>query len=240
MTEPERLSKRLTQQLPCSRREAELYIEGGWVTVDGRVIEEPQHKVHDEKIALLPGAVAQTLPPVTLLLHKPAGMGCGLGANSIQQLLTLANRHPDDASGVRPLQRHFQRLDLLTPLETDASGLLVFSQSHAVIRLLKEQGAALEQEYVVEVSGEMIDHGLKRLAHGLSYKGAALPPCKVSWQSETRLRFAIKAVQPGQLRFMCEAVGLQVLGMRRLRLGRVGLAKVPAGQWRYLGANERF
>src|SRR5690606_10055191 len=118
-TEPERLSKRLTQQLPCSRREAELYIEGGWVTVDGRVIEEPQHKVHDEKIALLPGAVAQTLPPVTLLLHKPAGMGCGLGANSVQQLLTLANRHPDDASGVRPLQRHFQRLDLLTPLETD-------------------------------------------------------------------------------------------------------------------------
>ncbi|MBC9251521.1 RNA-binding protein [Pseudomonas alcaligenes] len=240
MSETERLSKRLTQQLPCSRREAELYIEGGWVTVDGRVVEEPQFKVGDQQIALLPGAVAETLPPVTLLLHKPAGLGCGMGANSVQQLLNLASRSPDDASSIRPLQRHFSRLDLLTPLETDASGLLVFSQSRAVIRLFKEDGDQLEHEYVVEVAGELAGNGLKRLAFGLSYKGVTLPPCKVSWQSETRLRFAIKAVQPGQLRFMCESVGLQVLNIRRLRIGRTGMAKLPVGQWRYLGAHEKF
>ncbi len=240
MTEPERLSKRLTLQLPCSRREAELYIENGWVTVDGRVVEEPQFKVRDEKIALLPGAVAETLPPVTLILHKPAGMGCGMGANSVQQLLTLANQMENDASGIRPLQRHFTRLDMLTPLETDASGLLVFSQNRSVIRLLKDDADQLEHEYVVEVSGEMVGNGLKRLAFGLSYKGVTLSPCKVSWQSETRLRFAIKAVQPGQIRFMCESVGLQIVGIRRLRIGRTGMAKLPVGQWRYLAASEKF
>lgn len=240
MSEPERLSKRLTQQLPCSRREAELYIENGWVTVDGRVVEEPQFKVRDEQIALLPGAVAHTLPPVTIILHKPAGMGCGLGANSVQQLLSLANQAENDASGIRPLQRHFTRLDMLTPLETDASGLLVFSQNRGVIRLLKDDGDQLEHEYVVEVSGEIASNGLKRLAFGLSYKGVTLAPCKVSWQSENRLRFAIKAVQPGQLRFMCESVGLQVDGIRRLRIGRTGMAKLPVGQWRYLGPNEKF
>ncbi|MWV15785.1 RNA-binding protein [Pseudomonas sp. L-22-4S-12] len=240
MSEPERLSKRLTQQLPCSRREAELYIENGWVTVDGRVVEEPQFKVRDEQIALLPGAVAQTLPPVTIILHKPAGLGCGLGANSVQQLLTRANQMANDASGIRPLQRHFTRLDMLTPLETDASGLLVFSQNRSVIRLLKDDGDQLEHEYVVEVSGEIASNGLKRLAFGLSYKGVTLAPCKVSWQSENRLRFAIKAVQPGQLRFMCESVGLQVDGIRRLRIGRTGMAKLPVGQWRYLGPNEKF
>lgn len=45
MSEPVRLSKRLIEQLGCSRREAELYIEGGWVTVDGVVVEQPQFKV---------------------------------------------------------------------------------------------------------------------------------------------------------------------------------------------------
>src|SRR5690606_16540707 len=118
--------------------------------------------------------------------------------------------------------------------------LLVFSQSHAVVRLFKEKGATLEQEYLVEVTGTLDEKGLKRLAFGLSYKGVTLPPCKVSWQSETRLRFAIKAVQPGQLRTMCEGVGLQVLGSRRLRVGRTGLGKLPVGQWRYLGSNEKL
>ncbi len=240
MSQTERLSKRLIQLIACSRREAELYIEGGWVTVDGQVIEEPQHQVLNEKIELLPGAKAETQPPITLLLHKPVGLGIGLGANSTQQLLSHAHHWSEDASGIRPLHRHLRRLELLTPLETDASGLLVFSQSHAVQRLFQEKGAELEQEYLVDVTGSLDDKGLKRLAFGLSYKGAALAPCKVSWQSETRLRFAIKAVQPGQLRYMCESVGLQVQGIRRLRFGRTGLAKLPVGQWRYLGLQEKF
>lgn len=240
MNTSERLSKRLIQLTACSRREAELYIEGGWVTVDGQVVEEPQHPVRDEQVALLPGARAETQPPITLLLHKPVGLGCGLGANSAQQLLSHAHHWSEDASGIRPLNRHLRRLELLTPLETDASGLLVFSQSHAVQRLFKEKGAELEQEYLVDVTGQLDAKGLKRLAQSMIYKGATTLPCKASWQSETRLRFAIKAVQPGQLNFMCESLGLQVQGIRRLRFGRTGLAKLPVGQWRYLGLNEKF
>ncbi|MFG0382099.1 rRNA pseudouridine synthase [Pseudomonas sp. zbq_18] len=240
MTEAERLSKRLIQQIACSRREAELYIENGWVTVDGVVVEEPQFPVTHQQVALLPGAKAETQPPITLLLNKPAGLGCGLGANSCQQLLSHAHRWADDPSGMRPLQRHLRRLELLTPLETDASGLLVFSQSPGVIRLFKDKGATLEQEYLVDVAGSLDERGLKRLSFGQTYKGVTVPPCKVSWQSENRLRFAIKAVQPGQLRHMCESLGLQVQGIRRLRFGRTGLAKLPVGHWRYLGANEKF
>lgn len=240
MTSTERLSKRLIQQIACSRREAELYIEGGWVTVNGEVIEEPQFPVSDQQIALLPGARAETQPPITLLLNKPVGLGCGLGANSAQQLLSHTHHWDEDASGVRPLQRHLRRLELLTPLETDASGLLVFSQNPGVIRLFKDKGATLEQEFLVEVAGSLDERGLKRLSFGQTYKGVTVPPCKVSWQSENRLRFAIKAVQPGQLRHMCESLGLQVLGIRRLRFGRTGLAKLPLGRWRYLGATEKF
>ncbi|RXU38912.1 hypothetical protein B0A94_10305 [Pseudomonas syringae] len=81
---------------------------------------------------------------------------------------------------------------------------------------------------------------LARLAHGLVYQQRSLPPCKVSWQNEERLRFAIKHVQPGQLRYMCGEVGLDVVSLRRLRVGRVSLGKLAIGQWRYLPAGERF
>ena len=56
MSEPIRLSKRLIELVGCSRREAELFIEGGWVTVDGEVIDEPQFKVDNQKVELDPQA----------------------------------------------------------------------------------------------------------------------------------------------------------------------------------------
>lgn len=58
MTDPIRLSKRLIELVGCSRREAELFIEGGWVSVDGEVIDEPQFKVTTQKVELDPEAKA--------------------------------------------------------------------------------------------------------------------------------------------------------------------------------------
>lgn len=236
MSEPVRLSKRLAELLPCSRREAELYIEGGWVTVDGQVVEEPQFKVQEQAIVLLPGARAESQPPITLILHKPAG----LDAEHAVELLGAASRAADDSSGVHLLKRHLQRLSVPLALESEASGLLVLTQNWGVIRKLTDDFSKIEQEYIVEVVGSLSPEQLKQLQFGMSYRGRPLSPCKVSWQSETRLRFALKAPQPGQLGHMCRAVGLEVVGIRRIRIGGMAMAKLQPGQWRYLGANERF
>ena len=237
MSDPVRLSKRLAELLPCSRREAELYIEGGWVSVDGQTVEEPQFKVQPgQDVVLLPGARAESQPPLTLILHKPAGVS----VEQAQALLGAATRSADDASGQRLLKRHLQRLSTPLALESSASGLLVMTQNWGVIRKLTDDFSKIEQEYIVEVDGSLSEEQLKRLQFGLSYRGRPLTPCKVSWQSETRLRFALKAPQPGQLQHMCQAVGLQVQGIRRIRISRLAMAKLPAGQWRYLGAHERF
>ena len=158
-------------------------------------------------------------------------------------MAALANaqtRWADDPSGLHLLQRHFHRLTPLVPLDAEASGLVVLSQDGRVWRRLTEDADQIEQEFVVEVAGEIGPYGLLRLNHGLSYRGRELPPCKVSWQNEFRLRFAIKRVEPGQIRDMCAQVGLQVLAMRRLRIGRIGLAKMPEGAWRYLPVGEKF
>jgi 23S rRNA pseudouridine2604 synthase len=56
MTVPVRLAKRLAEMLACSRREAEQYIAGGFVRVDGVVVEEPQHRVQAQKIEISPEA----------------------------------------------------------------------------------------------------------------------------------------------------------------------------------------
>ncbi len=209
MTEPVRLAKHLAHMLNCSRREAEQYIAGGWVTVDGVVVEEPQFRVSGERIEVSKDASLLALASVTLLLHKPADMD----ALSAAELLTPANHSGQDRSGIRPLKKHFTGIEFLTPLSAPASGLVVFSQDWHVARKLREDASVMEHEVIVQVAGSIKPGGLERLNridHGFTFNGMLLPPAKVSWQNETRLRFALKGERPGQIAFMCESVGLSV------------------------------
>lgn len=240
MSDPVRLAKRVTELAACSRADAEQYIRNGWVQVDGRVVENPAHAVTSEEVTLDEEARLEAVEPATVLLHKPAGFDAISGANPAAALVRPDTRWAEDPSGVRMLERHFHRLTPLVPLDADASGLIVLTQDGRVWRRLTEDGDDIEQEYVVEVSGDIAPYGLRKLNHGLHYNGRALPPCKVSWQNEVRLRFALKGVQGGQLRDMCAQVGLEVVSIRRLRIGKIPLAKMPAGTWRYLPAGERF
>lgn len=240
MSEPVRLSKRVADVAHCSRLDAEQYIKGGWVSVDGKVVEIPHLLVTDEVIGIDPDARLQAVEPATILLHKPEGFDTISGLNPATSLISPDTRWAEDPSGVRVLERHFQRLTPLVPLDREASGLMVLSQDGRIWKRLTEDQDLIEQEFVVEVSGDIAPYGLRKLNHGLHYSGRALPPCKVSWQNEIRLRFALKGVQGGQLRDMCAQVGLDVVAIRRLRIGKVPLAKMPVGAWRYLPVGERF
>lgn len=240
MSEPIRLSKRVIELTGCSRREAELYIEGGWVRVDGVVVEQPQFKIVDQHVEVDPNATLEPLEPATLLLHQPVAVQSGPWRTSVVPTIALENHSPDDLSGIQPLHRHLTRLSAPMPLDHGASGLVVLTQDWRVVRRLTEDSARIEQEYQVEVRGTIATDGLARLCHGQSYQSRVLPPCKASWQSENRLRFAIKHVHAGQLRHMCAQVGLEVTAIKRLRIGRIPLSRMAPGQWRFLPTGERF
>ncbi|MGY1530176.1 rRNA pseudouridine synthase [Luteimonas sp. A649] len=240
MSDPVRLARRVIEMTQCSRTDAEQYIKGGWVSVDGQVVEDPAFRVTTETVVVDPAAQLAAAEPATILLHKPAGYDAITGPKPADTLVQPDSRWSEDPSGVRLLQRHFHRLTPLMPLDAEASGLMVLTQDGRVWRRLSEDRDDIEQEFVVEVDGEIAPYGLQRLSHGMSYSGRPLPPCKVSWQNEIRLRFAIKGVQGGQLRHMCAQVGLDVVAIRRIRIGKVPLTKMPVGAWRYLPAGERF
>ncbi len=257
--EGERLSKRIMALVPCSRSEAEKYIEGGWVTVDGSVVEEPQFRVHNQTVHIDPEASLMELSAVTLIMHKPPGLSDGLDdlpppsarkpsgkANmNVRNLLDAAHHWGQDASGNRLLQRHFKDLDAVVPMENGASGLVVFTQDWRVLRKLSEDLLTMEHELMVDVQGEVSEGALAALNKRLEdNRGHPLPPVKASVNStteaHTRLRFAIKGAHPGLVAYLCERAGLTILAMRRVRLGRVALGELPVGNWRYLSGHELF
>lgn len=243
----ERLAKRLADMLPCSRREAELYIMGAWVSVDGELVEEAGARVTPEQaIVLSPNATLHEIAPVTLLLHKPVGYSAGFDGDGKPAFTCITRETLTQQSGglisagQRFLKHHLSGLTLTNALDLDASGLLVYTQDFRVARKLIDEQARLEQEFIVEVSGAIAPGALALLNHGLPFNGKPLAPIKASWQNETRLRMAIKGVQPGQIAHMCKMVGLTVVAMKRLRIGRISMAALPVGQWRYLQGFERF
>jgi 23S rRNA pseudouridine2604 synthase len=245
VNEPMRLAKRLALEIGCSRSEAQQYIEGGWVMVDGSVCEEPGLRIApQQQVSLAPGARAEPAPAVTILFHKPVGLSTGPATSPdvepILPMLTPDRHSATDHSGIRPLKKHWTGLKLTDGLETTASGLLVLTQDWRVTRRLVDDASRIEHEYIVETGRLVTDQQLALLNQGVHFNGKLREGIKVSRQSESRLRFALKTPPRGLLGHMCEQAGLELLGLRRIRIGRVPLAGLAVGQWRYLPVYQKF
>jgi 23S rRNA pseudouridine2604 synthase len=255
----ERLSKRLGQLGLASRREADDWIDAGWVKVDGKVAHLGQRVGPDAKIEVDPIAKKQQAQRVTILIHKPVGYVSGQAEDGYEPasvLITAENRWSADPSGTK---FHAGQLRGLAPagrLDIDSTGLLVLTQDGRVARslianeLADQPGMkAIEKEYLVRVAYDGDDRdpkarfpaeSLALLEHGLTLDEVQLQPAKVSWQNEDQLRFVLREGRKRQIRRMCEAVGLVVMGLKRVRIGRITLGALPPGQWRYLAPWEHF
>jgi 23S rRNA pseudouridine2604 synthase len=228
----------------CSRREADSYIERGWVRVDGEVVSELGAKAYpSQAITLERAAQAQQRERVTILIHKPMGYVSGQAEDGYQPAVALIDarsRAANDRSSLRFDRAHLRGLAVAGRLDIDSTGLLVLTQDGRIAKQLIGEDSGIEKEYLVRVQGRLSEQGLALLNHGLSLDGKPLRPAKVAWQNEDQLRFILKEGKKRQIRRMCELVGLKVLGLKRVRIGRVMLGDLPPGQWRYLREDERF
>ncbi len=267
-SEGERLSKRIMQLRDCSRREAEQYIEAGFVRVDSVVVQEPQFRVTTQNVTMDANASLLNLLSVTLILNKPVGWTDGLeplpaqkpvervaagrsaparapkGPQNVRSLLTAQRHSKQDHSGVRFLKSHLTRLDASVPLEYEASGLVAFTQDFRVQRKLMEDMAFIEQELTVDVRGEVTPDALRPIERAKRDERLRLPEFKISVGSanseRSKLRLAVKGAHLGLAVYLCELAGLEILALRRIRLGRVSLGDLEEGAWRYLAEGERF
>lgn len=242
-----RLAKRLAADIGCSRAEAEQYIDAGFVLVDGKVEDTPGARVAPEQtVALEKGAHLRPIQPATIILHKPAGYSLqppqrGRNIKSALDLLTPGNlAKVDTPQPIKVLPRHFRHLQFLLPMPSAASGLVVYSQDPRIIRHLSEDAGVIEQECLAEVRGEMVEDGIRRLSEGLYVNGVSYPRIRASWQNEAHLRLPLKNLGPEYVPNLCQDLGLKLISLRRLRIGRISLGKLPEGQWRYLQGYEKF
>jgi 23S rRNA pseudouridine2604 synthase len=243
-TQDPRLSKLMGELGLCSRREAEAWIVNGWVRVDGLVVDKLGVRVSRRaRIEIDPAARDQQRESVTILIHKPVGYVSGQAEDGYEPAIALIrpeNRWSADPSPLQFKQSHLRGLAPAGRLDIDSTGLLVLTQDGRIAKQLIGENSSVEKEYLVRVEGVLSESGLNRLRHGLTLDGVKLRPAQVSWQNSDQLRFVLREGRKRQIRRMCELVGLKVVGLKRVRSGRVLLGALPLGKWRYLRPEEQF
>lgn len=227
----------------CSRREADDLIARGLVRVDGTTVAQLGMRVSPSaRIDIEHAGQKQLADKVTILLNKPKFYVSSQpedGYRSAVELITPTNQDSGDRVPFHP--RFLRGLAPAGRLDIDSQGLLVLTQDGVVAKRLIGENSTVDKEYLVRVEGRLSPSDLERLRDGrLVIEGRRLKPAGVEWINDDQLRFVLTEGMKRQIRKMCEAVGLKVLGLKRVRIGRIGLGNLKEGQWRLLRPDESF
>jgi 23S rRNA pseudouridine2604 synthase len=236
-----RLSKLMARRGVCSRREADAFIEQGLVSVNGVVVDRLGTKVApDAEITLAPRAVKKQKELITIILNKPVGYVSAqpeTGYAPAIELITVANQFGQGKKRLMP--EHLKGLAVAGRLDIDSQGLLLFTQDGRLAKKIIGEESLVEKEYIVRVRGSLPDDNLRLLRCGLELDGRPLKPAQVEWINRDQLRFVLREGRKRQIRRMCDLVGLKVVGLKRVRIGKIKLEDLPEGKWRFLGPEER-
>lgn len=228
---PQRLQKLMAAAGLCSRREAETLIAAGRVTVNGRPAGlGDQADPAQDRIEVDGRRLQLREPACYLLLHKPVGVVTSLRDPAGRPV--VADLLKDVAVRVYPVGR----LDLTT------SGLLLLTNDGALAHRLAHPSHEVEKTYLVRVRGNLSRELAERLEQGVVLDDGITAPARV-----TRVRHSgghawfeltIHEGRNRQVRRMCEALGLPVSRLMRIRYAFLTLDDLRPGQYRHLTADE--
>lgn len=242
MSELVRLSKLMSQRGLCSRREADKLIEQGLVRVNGERVNTLGVKfTEDVKIEMTERAQAMQNERVTIMINKPVGYVSGQAEDDYipaVRLITAETHSDTDQSTLTLKPSHFRGLAPAGRLDIDSQGLLVLTQDGRIAKQLIGENTELEKEYLVRVQGDITDEVIDQLTFGLELDGKALKRAKVKQLNPDQLQIILREGKKRQIRRMCEAVGLHVGGLKRVRVGELRLSKLAEGEWRFVKAEE--
>ncbi len=242
MTKPLiRLSKLMSEQSLCSRREADEFISKGWVFVNGEQITELGFKTSPEaQITLDPKAKEQQKNLITIALNKPVAYVSNLAEKDYIPAIRLIKPKHQDTSYRSSLElpHEINKLAVIGRLDIDSKGLLIFTQDGRLAKKVIGADSEIEKEYLVTIKENVSQNQIDQLSYGLSLDGKKLKPAIVRLISNHQLQFILKEGKKRQIRRMCEQVQLSVISLIRVRIGTLKLGRLKEGQWRFIEKNE--
>ncbi len=212
----------------ASRRAAEQLIFDGAATVNGKKEIVPQTMVDPLVDIIEVGGKRLTSQPkkVYYALNKPVGYHCTNAAEFRYRAIDLIKVSP----GIR--------LFTVGRLDKDTSGLLILTNDgHFANRVMHPSGG-IKKEYIAKVDQEVTHDHLVTLSEGCVVEGAHVRPQRVSKIRRSTLRIVVQEGRRHEVREMLAAAGLNVIELKRVKVGDLALGTIPVGEFRTLTATE--
>ncbi len=221
-----RIQKYLSEQGICSRREAEVLIKRGLVSVNGTVVREMGVQIDPsrDKVDVLARARMEMASKSTIVLYKPRGIA--------------SSRAKGEGKTVYDLYPQFDRMDIVGRLDKASEGLLMLSDDGVVARAVTGDHHGMEKEYTVSVREETNAGRLKSLEPGIELEDGPTLPVKTQLLDKHTFRIILREGRKHQIRRMCEYLKLTVVQLKRLRIGPITLGNLKPGDFRVLTIKE--
>lgn len=223
--EPIRLNKYLVQAGVCSRREADRMIEFGDITVNGRKAILGQKVDGTEKILVMGRTVGKPVTKhVYIAYNKPVGVICTADPDARDNIIDAIN-YPERIF-------HIGRLDVAS------SGLILLTNDGEIVNQILRSEGEYEKEYVVTINAPVTQSFVREMSEGVKILGRKTLPAKVQKVDTNTFIIILVEGRNRQIRRMCEAMGVEVESLERIRIMHIELDNLPVGQWRYLTPQE--
>ncbi len=238
-----RLSQIMSERGICSRREAEFFINKGWLVVNGETILKQGVKFSSQcSITLHRKAQNFLIEQKTFLLYKPKGYVSSQAEKGFLPAISLIRKNNQDPlfSEKKFEKKYLKGLACAGRLDYDSQGLLVMTQKGSLVKKIIGPRSDMEKEYELTVKGKITEEKIKKLRYGLSLDGKKLKKTKVTQIKKEILHLILKEGRKRQIRRMCRLVELKVMDLKRVRIGKIKLGSLKLGCWRYLNEKEEF
>jgi 23S rRNA pseudouridine2604 synthase len=221
-----RLNKYISESGICSRREADKYIEGGHVFINGKRAKIGDQVLSKDRVVVNGLVIEPKKRDTSIILayNKPVGV--------------VSTTEDSTKDNILEHVKHSQRIFPIGRLDKDSQGLIFLTNDGDIVNKILRAGNRHEKEYLVTVDKPLTDQFIEGMGSGVPILGEVTKKCIVKKESPFVFRIILIQGLNRQIRRMCEYLGYQVTKLERIRIMNISLKGIPEGDWRELTKQE--
>jgi 23S rRNA pseudouridine2604 synthase len=218
------LNKYISESGFCSRREADKYIEQCRVTINGQDANKGNRVKLGDDVRIDGERIKKKVLPIYIALNKPKGVTCTTDLKDKANIIDFIN--------------HKNRIFPIGRLDKLSEGLIFLTNDGDIVNKILRAGNNHEKEYFVTVHKTISPDFINKMRNGVKILGTVTKKCFVKQEGDNRFKIILVQGLNRQIRRMCEALGYNVVALKRVRIMNFTVSNLPTGKWRYFTPTE--
>lgn len=219
-----RINKYIRDSGFCSRREADRYIESGAVLINGKVARFGTRVGAGDRVYVNNKLIEPEEQKIYIAFNKPMGITC--------------TTDRDDPTNIIDYIRYPKRIFPIGRIDKDSEGLILLTNDGDIVNRILRVGNEHSKEYIVTLNRKITNSFIEKMSKGVNIHNTVTLPCEVKFINENTFSIVLIQGLNRQIRLMCEALGYEVVNLKRVRVMGITSKGIGVGSYRELTSKE--